>query len=98
MGESSAEIRKRVEKARKIQENRNGEGLLNAYLGQKEVKKYCGIPPEDRDWFKGAIKMLEISARGYDKILKVARTIADLADSESIRKEHLLEAISFRRR
>ncbi|MDR1834321.1 MAG: YifB family Mg chelatase-like AAA ATPase [Fusobacteriaceae bacterium] len=97
-GESSREIQKRVEKARAIQEQRNGEGLLNAYLGQKEMKKYCVIAEDDLGYFKSAIRMLEISARGYDKILKVSRTIADLDGSVRIRKEHLLEAISFRRK
>ncbi|MDR3260184.1 MAG: YifB family Mg chelatase-like AAA ATPase [Fusobacteriaceae bacterium] len=97
-GETSEIIRKRVENARKRQEERNGEGALNAYLGQKEMRKYCTIADEDKDYFKKAIKMLEVSARGYDKILKVARTIADLNNDENIQREHLLEAMSFRRK
>lgn len=98
IGEKSIDIQYRVNKARKIQEKRNKDKQLNAYMGQKDMKKYCEINDEDKVYFKKAIEMLEISARGYDKILKVARTIADLEGCEFIKREHLLEAISFRRK
>lgn len=98
-GESSNNIRQRVIKARKRQYERFGaEDICNGNMNQKQIKKFCEISPEDMRYFKNVIKVLEISARGYDKILKVARTIADLADSEYIKREHLMEAISFRGR
>ena len=97
-GEKSKDIQKRVQMARSIQESRNKDQIPNAYIGQNDLKKHCQISDEDREYFKRAIGILEISARGYDKILKVARTIADLDGKEDIKREHLLEAISFRKK
>lgn len=95
-GESSSTIKERVIKARKIQEERFGTGIFNGTMTQKQIQKYCKLSQENKEYFKEVIQTLEISARGYDKILKVARTIADLAESENIKKEHLMEAVSFR--
>ena len=95
-GESSKEIKERVLKAREIQKKRYGEGIYNGTISQKQIQKYCKLSQENREYFKKVIQVMEISARGYDKILKVARTIADLAGSEKIEREHLMEAVSFR--
>lgn len=97
-GESSAEIRKRVMRARQIQKERyQGEGILtNAELTAPLVKKYCPLTPDAEAMLKQAFSLLGLTARGYDKIIKVARTIADLAESEEITMEHLAEAISYR--
>lgn len=96
--ENSNTIKDRVIKARKIQRKRYGTDLLNGNLGQKEIKTYCKIADEDKEYFKNAMKIMEISARGYDKILKVARTIADLEGCKDIKKQHLMEAVSFRKK
>lgn len=99
VAESSEEIRKRVIKVREIQRERFGnDETLNSNMSSSDIKKYCKILLEDRDYFKSAIQMLGISARGYDKILKTARTIADLDDSIEIKRFHLMEALSFRRK
>ena len=99
VAESSEEIRKRVIKVREIQRERFGnDEILNSSMSSSDIKKYCKILPEDREYFKSAIQMLGISARGYDKILKTARTIADLDDSIEIKRFHLMEALSFRRK
>lgn len=95
-GESSATIKERVIKAREIQRKRFGLGIYNGTMEQKHIKKFCILSKENQEYLKKAIQVLEISARGYDKILKVARTIADLEGSSEIKREHLMEAISFR--
>lgn len=98
LSESSEKIRKRVQKARDMQGQRfKGKRIYgNAYMGQKEVRKYCRLDDEGKELLKMAMSELGISARAYDKILKVARTIADLADSEAILTDHLSEAIQYR--
>ena len=96
--ESSADIRKRVIKARKIQTKRYGETKTNSKMSQEELKKYCIIKEEDKRFLISALENLQISARVYDKILKIARTIADLEGKEDIERKHLLEAISFKKR
>ena len=65
-------------------------------MGAKELQKYCGLQHEAQDLLKMAITELHFSARAYDRILKVARTIADLEGSESIDQNHLAEALGFR--
>lgn len=97
-GESSKVVRDRVILARELQRKRYGEGIYNGTISQKQIKKYCILSKEDNEYFKKVINIMEISARGYDKILKVARTIADLSGSEEIKREHLTEAISFRKK
>lgn len=95
-GESSSEIKKRVMKAREIQKKRFAGELYNADMNQHQLEKYCKLSRETKELLKNAVKSMEISARGYDKILKIARTIADLEGSTNIEKKHMLEALSFR--
>jgi magnesium chelatase family protein len=96
--ESSAQIKERVNKARAIQRERlKDEGILcNALMSHKQVRKFCVLGKEENELLKMAMFELNFSARAYDKILKVSRTIADLAGSESIKTEHLSEAIQYR--
>ena len=85
--------------ARKIQENRftnTKEIHCNAQMGSKELKAICNIDQEGHALLKQAMNRLNLSARAYDRILKVARTIADLEASEHIGSTHLAEAIQFR--
>ena len=96
--ESSSEIKKRIEKARAIQRERfKGEGFYtNAKMSAKHIKKYCEIDEKSEKLLQNAFEKFKMSARGYSRILKVARTIADLAGSENIQTPHLLEALSYR--
>ena len=98
-GESSAEIRHRVQCAREIQRSRyaNCPGIhCNAHLGTREIKKYCPIPMDCISRLEQTLERLKLSARAYDRIVKVARTIADLDHSEEILWIHLSEAINYR--
>ncbi|MEN2776560.1 YifB family Mg chelatase-like AAA ATPase [Acetivibrio clariflavus] len=97
-GEKSCVIRERVNRARKIQQERY-KGLniySNAELTPALIKKYCKLDDQCSDILKNAFERLGLSARAHNRILKVARTIADLDESQNIRKEHLLEAIQYR--
>ena len=98
-GEPSAEIRKRVIKARKIQELRYKdypEIHSNAQMTTKLLQRYCVLDQRSQDALRNAMQRLGLSARAYDRILKVARTIADLDGSNNIQYEHLAEAINYR--
>ncbi len=97
-GESSAEIQKRVNRARRLQTERYaGTGITcNAHLTSSMLKKYCVMDDEAQKYLKLSFERLGMSARTYDRILKVARTIADLSNEEIIKKEHIFSAISFR--
>lgn len=98
-GENSASIRERVMKARDIQTERykNNAGLYaNAQISSKQLREICVIDSIGENLLKKAMERLNLSARAYDRILKVSRTIADLAFSENIKAEHLAEAIQFR--
>jgi magnesium chelatase family protein len=98
-GEPSAVIRERVVQARKIQEirYRNYPGIhCNAQINTKLLRQYCDVDADGLELLKNTMDRLGLSARAYDRILKVARTIADLAGAEYIDNEHLSEAINFR--
>ena len=96
--ESSAQIKERVEKAREVQRERfKAEGITcNAHMSHKQVRKFCILGKEESELLKMAMTELDFSARAYDKILKISRTIADLTGSEQIKTEHLSEAIQYR--
>lgn len=96
--ETSAQIKERVNKARAIQTGRfKDEGITcNAQMSHKLVRKFCFLGKEESELLKLAMTELNFSARAYDKILKVSRTIADLAESEVIKTAHLSEAIQYR--
>ncbi|ACL69498.1 YifB family Mg chelatase-like AAA ATPase [Halothermothrix orenii] len=97
-GEPSARIRERVNSAYKIQIERYKQESfsLNSQLKGKHLKKYCHIGSTGRDLLNKAIDSLGLSARGYDRILKLSRTIADLSGSIDIKREHIAEAIQYR--
>lgn len=98
-GENSATIRERVVKARKIQEERftNHPGIhCNAQMESKLIQLYAAPDKQGLLLLRNAMTRLNLSARAYDRILKVARTIADLEGSEAIRPHHLAEAIGYR--
>jgi magnesium chelatase family protein len=96
--ETSAQIKERVNKARAIQRERlKDKGIMcNAQMGHTQVRKFCTLGKEESELLKMAMTELQFSARAYDKILKVSRTIADLAGSERIKTEHISEAIQYR--
>ena len=97
--EGSKEIRKRVEVTRKIQQRRFNErtGMhCNAQMTQNDLDSFCKIDETGRTILKTAMDRMGLSARAYDRILKVARTIADIENSESIESNHLAEAIQYR--
>jgi magnesium chelatase family protein len=96
--ETSASIRNRIEKTRNIQSKRyeNRSIYNNSELSNKDIKKYCKLSKTSEKIFEQAFNKYKFSARTYNKILKVARTIADLDNKENIEQHHLLEAISYR--
>lgn len=96
--DSSKDIRKRVIKARNIQKERyKNEGILtNSELTTKLIKKYCKIDKTCEEIFKAAIVKYQLSGRRYDRILKLARTIADLDGSDIIKQTHLMQALQYR--
>ena len=96
--ESSEAVRQRVNVARRIQRERfKNDGIkTNAEMGERELNMYCKLSKENEQLFKKSFETLHLSARGRSRILKVARTIADLDYSEDIQKKHLLEAIGYR--
>ncbi len=93
-GESSSTIRTRVLKARERQLNRTKK--INAHLNNKEVAKFCHISTKDAQFLEQVLLKLGLSVRAWHRILKVARTLADLAEQENIKKDHLAEALSYR--
>ena len=95
--EPSCEIRKRVNAAREIQNTRFGEGgMCNARMGPNEMRKYCALSEESAGLMKDAFEAMGLTARSYDRILKVARTVADLDGSKTIEPQHIAEAIQYR--
>ena len=97
-GENSASMREKVAAARKIQMERfRGEGIFdNASMGGKLLDRHCRLTPACREFLLNAIQTLNMSARAYDRILRVSRTIADLAGAQDLAEEHLLEAMNYR--
>jgi magnesium chelatase family protein len=99
ISEKSTQVRQRVVKARNIQEKRylNNEGThCNAQMSSKQLREICKIDDAGNQLLKVAMEKLGLSARAYDRILKVARTIADLDNAEKIETSHLAEAIQYR--
>lgn len=98
-GESSVVIRERVTKARAHQTERfqSIENVhYNAQMNTKHIRKYCKLDDASKALLKTAMERLNLSARAYDRILKVARTIADLESSEAVKGAHISEAIQYR--
>jgi magnesium chelatase family protein len=96
--ESSESIRERVTRAREIQFLRfqNSRHICNSRMTNEEIKEFCGIDNESETILELAIKKMNLSARSFFRILKVSRTIADLDESDNIRKKHILEALSYK--
>ncbi len=98
-GEPSSKIRERVTKSREYQSERFQEienVHYNAQMSVKQIRKYCALNDESKTLLKNAMERLNLSARAYDRILKVARTIADLETTEHISPNHIAEAIQYR--
>ncbi len=92
--ESSAAVKERVERAREIQRKRCG--AVNALMDERQIKRYCRLSAECEAILKTAFESLRLSARARSRIIKVARTVADLGGCENIAPEHILEAVSYR--
>jgi magnesium chelatase family protein len=100
LGESSKKVQDRVERARQIQRERfKGTKLAsNTDMTPAEVREFCQVEPSAQGLLRAAVKQLSLSARGFHSILKLARTIADLENSDIIKAHHLAEAIQYRPR
>ena len=97
--ESSGQVRERVSKARRIQKERfKGRILTNSEMSNADIREYCSVSKDGLDLLKMAISSLNLSARGYHRVLKLSRTIADLAGSENILTEYIAEALQYRSR
>lgn len=99
-GESSAEIKKRVDASRKVQEERyqkNKKTYCNAQMGPGDIEQYCKLDDPSMRLLERSVEQLGLSARGYHRILKIARTIADMAGSEQLEFSHVAEAVQYRR-
>ena len=96
--ETSEEIKKRVDRARKVQQKRYAQNKIfsNSELTPKLIDKYCKLDSKGREVLENAFNKLKLSARAYGRILKVARTIADLEECKNIEVKHIAEAIQYR--
>jgi len=94
-GEKSRVIRTRITESHQRQLNRQGK--TNSRMSVKEIDKFCALDTASENLLKQAINRLNLSARAYHRILKVARTIADLSGTERINNQHIAEAIQYRR-
>jgi len=96
--EPSSAIKERVDAARRIQDNRYGQGsgLCNARMGPDEMRKYCQLDAQSTEVLRRIFDVFGLTARSYDKILRVARTVADMSGSERITCDHIAEAIQYR--
>jgi magnesium chelatase family protein len=97
-GESSAAVRDRVIEARSRQESRLGTGRCNADMGPGETRVHVRLDPEARAMLASGHERLHLSGRGYDRVLRVARTLADLAGRDSVATEHVARALTLRKR
>ena len=101
LGEASEAIRRRVEMARTTQRRRlsgvkNTAVLSNAEMRVGEVRQFCKLDPAGESLMRAAMGQMNLSARGYHRVLKLGRTIADLAGSEELQSVHLAEALQYR--
>ena len=96
--EPSRNIRERVTRARNIQNQRFRRSKIycNAQMNSRQIKAFCAIDADCMRLLESAIEKLALSARAYHRILKIARTLADLAGGESIERQHIAEAIQYR--
>jgi magnesium chelatase family protein len=100
LGEPSEMVRSRVEAARQMQRGRFGKGHVhhNADMGVAEVRKFCSLNAEGSALIKSAMSQMQLTARAYHRVIKLARTIADLAGTAQIAPNHLAEALQYRAR
>ncbi len=98
VGETSAEIRERVEKAREIQKERfkNLRIITNSEMSSHQIKKFCPLDEKSVELLRMAVSSMRLSARAYYRLIKIARTIADLGGFKDINRDHLAEAIQYR--
>jgi len=98
-GTSSEQMRVQVESARSRQMARFGDGgtITNARMSSRQLRQFCKLDEPSTLLMKQVMSELGLSARAYDKVLRLSRTIADLADADTIRQEHVAEAVNYRR-
>ena len=96
-GTSSARMRAQVDQARAVQRRRFGDGWrLNAHMGSRPLRKFCALGEDGKAVLKQAMEDLGLSARAHDRILRVARTVADLEGGADVTRDHVMEAINYR--
>jgi magnesium chelatase family protein len=96
--EASKQIKERIEKARRVQLNRfkDSSFITNSEMSSEAVKRYCPVDEESKKLLKNAVDLMHLSARGYFRVLKTARTIADLDGFKDINSNHIAEALQYR--